>query len=70
MNREIRVIKRAARELLEVGSMETVKALGCNEVKETPSLQMTRTIKEWISARRQKATEELSAARSLKRIGY
>ena len=70
MNREIRIIKRAARELLEAGSVETVKALGRSEVKKTPPRQMTRTVKEWISARRQKATEELSAARSIKGMGY
>lgn len=68
MNREIKIIKRAARDLLSAESVEMAEALGRNEVKETSPLQMTRTIKEWVSARRQKTADELLAARSLQRL--
>jgi hypothetical protein len=70
MVREIKIIKRVARDLLPAESLEKAEALGRNEVKETSPLQMTRTIKEWVSARRQKAADELLAAQSLKRLFY
>jgi len=70
MTREIRIIKRAARDLLPAERIEKAEALGRNEVKDTSPLQMSRTIKGWASNRRRKATEEFLAARSLRRLVY
>ena len=69
MNREIRIIKRAARDLSQAGRAEKAEASGRDELKEPSLLQMTRTIRKWVSARRRNATEELLAARSLGRLG-
>ena len=58
MNRaEIKIIKRAARNLAQV---EREKA----EV--ASPLQLARTIEEWVRIHRQRASDELAAARSLR----
>jgi hypothetical protein len=69
MTREIRIIKRAERDLLQGEMVEKIDASECNEVTQTSPVQMTRTIQEWVNAHRQKATDELFAAQSFKRLG-
>jgi len=60
MQREIRIIKRAVRDLTQ-SEQETDRA------KVDQPIQMARTIQAWIRERRQRGLEELSAARSLKK---
>lgn len=59
MNREIKIVKRAVRDLTQV-EQDRDKAR-----VDAPG-QMARTIQKWVKERRQRAMEELIAARSLK----
>jgi hypothetical protein len=67
MKREIRIIKRAARDLLQAERMETPVTLRRTESNEASYLQITRTIKDWISANNKRNNEKLLVAQSLKR---
>ncbi len=68
MNKKIKIIKRAERDLLQAERNEKALASGRNEAKEASPLQITRTIKAWVTDRHQRATDELLAAQSLKRL--
>lgn len=65
MNREIKVIKRAVRNLQQV-EREEVLSPARNRAEAASPLQLARTIEEWVRMHRQKAREELLAARSFK----
>jgi hypothetical protein len=67
MNREIRIIKRGARESVLAEKIDTPLTPGRNEPNEAPPLQIARTIKRWIIANNKRNHERLLAAQSFKR---
>ena len=69
MNREIRIIKRATRDLFEGAEAET-PVTSRQELTEHSSLQITRTIENWIKANNKRNTEKLLVAQSLRRCIY
>jgi len=70
MNKEIRIIKRAARDLLQAERVETPVTPGRYEPNEASSLQIMRTVKEWVSANNKRNNEKLLAAQSLRRLVF
>ena len=67
MNSEIKIIKRAARGLFQAESVETPVAPDHHEPNEPSSLQITRTIKDWVKANNKRNSEKLLVAQSLRR---
>jgi len=65
MNKEIKIIKRAVRNLRQV-EREKVLSHVRNKAEIALPLQLARTIEEWVRIHRQRASEELAAARSLR----
>ena len=67
MNRaEIKIIKRAARNLPQVKRDEVLSPTRKAEV--ASPLQLARTIEEWVRIHRQRASDELAAARALRTL--
>jgi uncharacterized protein YjiS (DUF1127 family) len=66
MNREIKIIKRAVRDLRQMEREQTVLSHVCNKPEVASPLQLARTIEEWVRMHRQRASEELLAAQSLR----
>ena len=65
MNKEIKIIKCAVRNLRQV-EREKVLSHVRNKAEIASPLQLARTIEEWVRIHRQRASEELAAARSLR----
>lgn len=65
MNSEIKVIKRAVRNLRQV-EREQVLLHARNKAEDASPRQLARTIEEWVRLHRQRASEQLSAAQSLR----
>ena len=66
MNREIKIIKRGVRNLRQV-ERENALAYAHNKADASP-VQLARTIQEWIRIHRERASEELAAARALRTV--
>jgi len=65
MNREIKIIKRAVRDLRQM-EREKVLSYACNKPEVASPRELAKTIGEWVRIHRQKASEDLLAARSLR----
>jgi len=66
MNREIKIIKRAVLDVRQVEREKKVLSHACNKPEGASPLQLARTIEEWVRIRRQRASEELAFAQSLR----
>ena len=64
MNKEIKVIKRAVRNVRQA-ERQQVLLPARNKTELASPLQLTKTIQEWVRIHRQTASKELSTARSL-----
>ena len=64
MNRKIKVIKRAVGNLRQA-EREKVLSHARNKPEVASPLELARTIEEWVRINRQRASEELAAARLL-----
>ena len=67
MNREIRIIKPGARDKLQEERVETAVTPCRHEPSRALTLQITRTIKDWVKTNKKRNIERLFVAQSLKR---